>query len=134
MSNSGAVNVGEFAANNGTPAWEAIGSDAADWQVAGAGDLLGNGADDVPIRDTTSHLTSGDLGLFVANDGTPTWEPPGWAAATNWQTAGTGDLLFSGADDVLFRDSNGGNVGTFGMHNGTAAWQAFGIERRGYGR
>ena len=76
-----------------------------DWQVAGIGDLNGDGKDDVLLRhedgrwfyypmDGRRHITSGR----------------GYADLTRnlaWQVAGIGDLNGNGKDDVLLRHTDG---------------------------
>jgi serralysin len=69
LNNLGDGNVAEFAMNNGTPGWEAHGSAAAAWQVAGAGDFFGNGAADNLFRDSNT----GAAGLLRAY-GTAGWQ------------------------------------------------------------
>jgi hypothetical protein len=81
LTNLGGGDIAEFATNNGAPGWEALGSAAANWQVAGAGDFFGGGADDILSRDSNAD----GLGLFGAY-GMAAWQAVG-ASGRNWQVA-----------------------------------------------
>jgi hypothetical protein len=47
--------------------------------------------------------------------------PIGWAPPS-WQVAGVGDYNGDGTSDILFRDSAGGTLDEFQMHNGQPTW------------
>ena len=75
------------------------------WRLAGIGDLNGDGADDVLLRDTDGFW------LYQAMDGRRVLSGSGPAEITNgktWRLAGIGDLDGDGTDDVLLRKSDGG--------------------------
>ena len=77
-----------------------------DWQLAGLGDLNGDGRDDVLLRHT-----DGRWYYYPMNGREPLTEGRGPAyvtASLNWQFAGLGDLNGDGNDDVLLRRSTDG--------------------------
>ena len=75
-----------------------------DWQVAGMGDLNGDGRDDVLLRHT-----DGRWDYYPMDGRNPIADERGLAGLTrnlDWQVAGIGDLNGDGKDDVLLRHTD----------------------------
>ena len=75
-----------------------------DWQVAGMGDLNGDGKDDVLLRHT-----DGRWDYYPMDGRNPIADQRGLAGLTrnlDWQVAGIGDLNGDGKDDVLLRHTD----------------------------
>ena len=75
-----------------------------DWQVAGIGDLNGDGKDDVLLRHE-----DGRWDYYPMNGRNPITDQRGLAGLTrnlDWQVAGMGDLNGDGKDDVLLRHTD----------------------------
>ena len=75
-----------------------------DWQVAGIGDLNGDGKDDVLLRHT-----DGRWDYYPMDGRNPIADQRGLAGLTrnlDWQVAGMGDLNGDGRDDVLLRHTD----------------------------
>jgi hypothetical protein len=88
------------------------------WQVIATGDFNGDGRDDILWRNTTNGNVTDWLGQ-------PNGGFAGNGVATNnvssvWQVAGTGDVNGDGIDDVIWRNTNTGDVTDWlGLANGT---------------
>jgi len=82
---------------------------AAEWVIAGLGDLDGDGKDDVVVRNTIT----GDVGAWLGNGltlgATGIIAGPG----TDWAIAGLNDLDANGKTDLLFRNTITGDVGAW---------------------
>jgi hypothetical protein len=89
-----------------------------DWQIAGTGDLNGDGIEDILLRNGTK------LGAWMMDaDANPSWVSVG-SIDTAYTVATIADFNGDGTDDIIFNSN--GSYGAWMMDNGTAsAWRAF---------
>jgi FtsP/CotA-like multicopper oxidase with cupredoxin domain len=83
-----------------------------DWQIAGVGDVNGDGRADVIWRNTTTGATAIWLmnGTAIASTGFPGGVP------LVWQIAGVGDVNGDGTADVIWRHGTSGTVAVWLMN------------------
>jgi len=87
------------------------------WQIAGIGDINGDGRDDIIWRRDDGAFTtwlSQPNGSFVSND-TNSWA----LVPTNWKVEGTGDFNGDGADDIVWRRDDGAFTTWLSTGNGS---------------
>jgi hypothetical protein len=111
---------------DGSATWQEIGlgpskGNLEDWQIVGTGNFNGdeNGTDDILWYNTATH----EVGLYVMDTGTPTWQEIGSAPSEDWQIVGTGDFNGDGTDDILWRDTVTQDVELYVMDEVTPTWQ-----------
>ena len=91
------------------------------WQVAGIGDLNGDGSPDLIWR----HATTGDLNVWFMNGAafvSDAWLP---RATSGWQIAGVGDFNKDGKGDILWYHSPSGSVNVWYMNGATITSDAW---------